>query len=78
MLIYGHDIVEVWRSLLRMLGCTAGDKPGAEGEELAPVLKANEFIMISTTRAKKKWIYDELMVWGKSWKERLLSEWQQA
>ena len=45
-----------------MLRYTAGDKVGAEGKEQASILKANEFSVIRTTRAKQKvniqWIND--------------------
>lgn len=37
-----------------MLGGRAGDIAGAEGEEWAPVLKANAFIMLCATRVKPK------------------------
>lgn len=50
MVLLKHDTV----LSLSMWGCRAGDKFGAEGEEWALVLKANEFILISLTRVKQK------------------------
>lgn len=41
-------------AVLVHVGCNVGDKVGTEGKEQAPILKANEFIMIRTTRAKQK------------------------
>lgn len=48
MVLLKHDTV------LSLSMFRAGDKFGAEGEEWALVVKANEFILISPTRVKQK------------------------